>query len=332
MQKDNHFSVSYERDENGVQNPLSSTVNCADPCIVFNDKDGYYYGICTGNTFLTMYRAKRIQDLFDRGESKVVYEAKDEDETYGYLWAPELHFLQGHWYLYTSTHQTRENKGFKHVICLKAKSDDLFDGFELAAHINKNLFAIDPTVYQNKQTGELHICFSAVLDGEQKLCIQKMLSPTEPVGNYTVIAKAELDWELVPLNDIHRIVEGAYFVQSGERLFIVYSANGCWNDDYVFGILEFTGGDMLDAKNWEKSKTPLMTKGNGNYGPGHATFFYSPDKTELWMCHHCLDASNPKQTPMTRRVHVQKVLFDKTGFPHLGLPVPKGIKLKQPSQ
>jgi hypothetical protein len=60
--------------------------------------------------------------------------------------------------------------------------------------------------------------------------------------------------------------------------------------------------------------------------------FYSPDKTELWMCHHCLDASNPKQTPMTRRVHVQKVLFDKTGFPHLGLPVPKGIKLKQPLQ
>ena len=75
-----------------------------------------------------------------------------------------------------------------------------------------------------------------------------------------------------------------------------------------------------------------MTKGNGNYGPGHATFFYSPDKTELWMCYHCLDASNPEQKPMARRAHVQKVLFDKTGFPHVGLPVKKGVKLKQPSR
>lgn len=78
------------------------------------------------------------------------------------------------------------------------------------------------------------------------------------------------------------INEGAYFIESGDRLFIIYSGNGCWSDDYVLGLIEYTGGDFLSADSWVKDSVPFMVKGNGNYGPGHATFFYSPDRTELW--------------------------------------------------
>lgn len=331
MIKNESFVYSYDRCEGGFVNPLAKNMTTPDPCIVFNEKDGYYYGIHTADKSLTMYRSRTIRDMFCRSESKTVYEAKDEDGTYGYLWAPEIHIIDGIWYIYTSTHE-RTTKNFKHVICLRARGECPFEGFELAAHINPDLYAIDPTVYRDEKNGELYICFSAVLDKCQRLCIQRMKSPTEPVGDYSIISSPSYPWELVYPYDLatEPINEGAYFVKGGERLFIVYSANGCWSNDYAFGILELTGDDIMSPEAWEKSPVPFMTGGNGLFGPGHATFFYSPDKTELYMCYHCLDGDNPECVEIPRHAHVQRVLFDDTGAPHSPIPVPAGIPLREP--
>ena len=329
MKRNESFKFEYVTDENGYSNPLSDTLDTADPCIVYCDNTKYYYGIYTGDKTLTMHRSKKLSDMFSNSESKIIYEANEADDTYGFLWAPELHYIDGRWYIYTSTHQTAENKGFKHVICLQAKTDDPFDGFELGGHINHDLYAIDPTIYHDKKNGKLYICYSYVPgtpEFRQVLAIQEMKSPTEPIGDYTIIARPELDWErLQPID------EGAYFVEKDGRLFIVYSANGCWLDDYMMGVLEFTGDNILDASAWKKLETPWFVKGNDCFGPGHATFFYSPDKTELWICHHCLHDTNPTKKPMPRHCHCQKVFFDETGFPHLGLPLPKNIKFVSPS-
>jgi GH43 family beta-xylosidase len=98
------------------------------------------------------------------------------------------------------------------------------------------------------------------------------------------------------------------------------------------GILEFVGEDMLDPDHWVKHPEPFMTKGNGCVGPGHATFFESPDGGEVWICHHCLKDTDPECKPMQRHCHVQKVFFDETGFPHADNPLPKGIGYKEPKK
>ena len=334
MLKNDNFTYEHERDENGYKNPLSKEKKTPDPCIVFNEKDGYYYGIHTHDEYLTMYRAKEFKDMFGNCESRVIYTPSEEDDTYGYLWAPEIHVIDGVWYIYTSTHQTKDIKNFKHVICLVAKGDDPLDGFKLASHINHDLYAIDPTIYQDKKNGKLYICYSAVLDNCQKLCIQEMISPTEPIGDYSIIAVPEYDWELIYPYDYatEPINEGAYFIEKDGRLFIVYSGNGCWSNDYVFGIIEYVGGDILSPASWVKYDKPFMTKGNGCFGPGHATFFYSPDKSELWMCYHCLDHENPECVEIPRHCHCQRIFFDETGFPHAHLPLPQNVKYKQPSK
>lgn len=329
---DHNFIYKEEFDENGYKNPLDKNRITPDPTIVYNDRDGYYYGIHTGQTHLTMYRTKDIRRMFNSCEERVIYRPSDSDGTYGFLWAPEIHIIDGVWYIYTSTHE-KDTKSFKHLIVLRAKdSGNPLLGFELAAHINPDLYAIDPTILNDPERG-LYICYSAVLNNCQRLCIQKMKSPTEPIGSFSVIASPIYDWELLPPYDMkgEPINEGAYFIKRGKRLFIVYSGNGCWSNDYVFGILEFVGEDILDPAAWEKLNTPFMTKGNGNFGPGHATFFYSPDKTELWMCYHCLDHENPECVEIPRHCHIQKVLFDETDFPHVGLPLPQDIGYKIPS-
>lgn len=328
MKKNKDFKFEYKACDNGYKNPLSPDLNTADPCIIYSKKDECYYGIYTGGESLTLHRCKDFRDMFNNSESKVIYTSNEEDNTYGFLWAPELHCIDGVWYIYTSTKNKENNK--KHLICLRAKSDNFFDGFELFSHISPELFAIDPTIYQ--KDNKVYMCFSQVTSsGGQELAICELENPGKIKGDCTIIAKAELDWELVePYVGTWTIVEGAYFIEKGERLFIVYSANGCWSDDYVLGVLELTGDDILSADSWEKDSVPLMTKGNGNFGPGHATFFYSPSGEELWICHHCLHESDPEGKPMPRHCHCQKVYFDETGFPHTGLPVIKDKKLEIP--
>ena len=142
--RDEKFTYAHGECHEGYSNPLSRELDTADPCIVYNECDGFYYGIYTGHTRLVMHRAKRLRDMFSSSESRVIYEPRDEDGTYGYLWAPEIHIIDGVWYIYTSTHE-KDTKGHKHVIVLRAKGDCPLDGFELFGHINPELLAIDPT-------------------------------------------------------------------------------------------------------------------------------------------------------------------------------------------
>ncbi len=323
---------------NNFVNPLGNDGH-PDPCIVYCEKDKCYYGISTtgqplwGDDRIVMHKAERFEDLFVNSESKVIYQSDANDETFGYLWAPELHYLNGKWYIYTSCQMSDENQ-IKHIIVLEAKMDSPFDGFRFLAHINRDVFAIDPSVYADDESGKMYICCSEVVENVgQVLTIQEMKSPSEPCGERTEIARAELGWELVsPYDGARSIAEGGYFIKSpGGRLFIVYSANGCWSDDYVLGLLEYKGGNMTDASSWEKHPYPFVKKSGGNYGPGHATFFYSPDKTELWICHHCLEKSNPTAEPMKRLCHCQRVYFDETGFPFVGDLISPGTPYPVPS-
>ena len=316
-------------------NPLGNEGH-PDPCIVWCENEGCYYGISTtgdplwGDDRIIMHRAENFEDMFVNSESRVIYQSNADDETFGFLWAPELHFIDGKWYIYTSCQMSDENR-VKHVIVLEQKTDCLFDGFKFKAHINRDVFSIDPSVYHDKEKNEIYICCSEVVDGAQVLTIQKMKSAYEPVGERVIIARPELPWETVA-PEINMIVEGGYFIKSPcGRLFIMYSANGCWNDDYAIGVLEYKGGDIISKEAWEKYPLPVVKKSNGVYGPGHATFFYSPDKTELWICHHCVEKSNPSIQPIKRPCHCQRVYFDETGFPHVGELVPDNMPYPVPS-
>ena len=311
-----------------------------DPCIVWCENEGCYYGISTtgdplwGDDRIIMHRAENFEDMFVNSESRVIYQSNADDETFGFLWAPELHCIDGRWYIYTSCQMSDENT-IKHVIVLEQKTDCLFDGFKFKGHINRDVFSIDPSVYKDEKSGKLYICCSEVVKGSgQVLTIQEMKSPSETVGERVIIAKADLPWELVPPYVGERsIAEGGYFVKSpGGRLFIMYSANGCWSDDYVIGLLEYKGGDMVNADSWEKYPLPLVKKSDEVFGPGHATFFYSPDKTELWICHHCVEKTNPSVEPIKRPCHCQRVYFDETGFPHIGDLVAENTPYAVPSE
>ena len=159
-----------------------------------------------------------------------------------------------------------------------------------------------------------------------------MKDPLTFTDNEAVIARATLPWELVPpYVGTGAIVEGAFFIINKGKLFIVYSANGCLSDDYCLGMLEYIGGEICSADSWKKHSEPLLKKGNGVYGPGHATFFTSPDGKEMWCAYHCLLHSNPEREEMVRNTCLQKITFDEAGYPVMGQPVGVRVELAPPS-
>lgn len=319
-----------------VVNPLPGGP-APDPCVVYDRETRYYYALSTDDasrTYELVIRRSRSAALLRTGESRTLYVTNRADGVLSSIWAPEMHKApDGRWYIWTSGAVDPEKK-HKRIFVLQSKTADPFDGFVFKGHPDPDLDAIDPTV-TTFPDGRMYACISVCgASGHQGLRIRELKTPWSYGDKWADIARAELDWELVPPYDRSwSILEGAFFLRSpdGKRLFIVYSANGCWSDDYALGLLEYQGGDPCRAEAWKKHPKPVFKKGNGVFGTGHATFFTSPDGTETWIAYHSLERSNPKCVSMSRYMNLQRIGFDETGFPVMGEPVPHGKPMPAPS-
>lgn len=315
------------------KNPVSP-FDAPDPFMTFDPKTGYYYALFTRGSRLELFRSRHAGSIVTDADSRVIYTPNGErDGIWGDIWAPEMHRApNGRWYIYTSG-RIRPEPSEKRIFVMEGPSEDPFEGeWTFRGMPAPDVFSIDPTVYTD-HNGVQYLCSSRVdpVYG-QVLDICDLKNPYTPGKHSATIARAELDFELVPpYVGRNAIVEGAFFLERGERLFIIYSANGCWSDDYCLAVLEHVGGPLCDAASWKKHEMPLFVHGNGLYGPGHASFFASPDGSEVWCAYHGMKAHNENATPAPRYFNVQRVDFDADGFPVMGLPTGYEIELDPPA-
>ena len=115
-------------------------------------------------------------------------------------------------------------------------------------------------------------------------------------------------------------------LKRGEKVFVTYSASGCWTPFYSLGLLTYGGeGGLLDPASWTKADKPVFTQQpqDGVFGPGHNSFFKSPDGTEDWIFYHANDkpdeCGGPKRSP-----RIQKVEWSADGAPVFGRPAAAG--------
>ena len=311
-------------------NPVGSR-EAPDPYVTFDGQTGYYYLTYTRGREVRVYRSKHIDGIMD-GDSVQAFAVGPEHGVYGSVWAPEMHKIGGLWYIYTCGSTEPEGREERRLFVLKSKTSDPFDGFEFIGFPDPELAAIDPTVFV-ADDGSIYMCFAAENKGN-RLHIRKMKSPVEFDGGSVMICEAEYDWEAVPpYVGNSTIVEGPFFVKSpdGKRLFILYSANGCWSDYYRLGVLEYVGGNMVSKEAWKKSPEYIFELGNGTFGPGHMSFFKSPDGSETWMAYHSMHEHNEKCVYAPRWLHFQELKFTSDGYPENSEPLPMNVKYPAPS-
>lgn len=313
-----------------IKNPLAD-FDAPDPFMTYDGVTGYYYALFTRGSRVEIFRSRHAGDILREGESRVIYEpGQEKDGIYGMIWAPEMHKgTNGKWYIYTSGLYD-PTLWPKRLFILEADTEDPFGNWHFKSMPLPDTYAIDPTVYTHTD-GKQYVCYSLV-DGEQLLEIREMENPYTFGKRSAVISKAQYDWELVPpYVGSFAINEGAFFLSHKDRLFIIYSANGAFTAAYCLGVLEFVGEDLCDAASWKKHERPLLVSGNGVYAPGHASFFLSPDKREVWCAFHAVKEYAEILTPTERYMHLGRVDFDESGFPVMGYPDSKETLLSPPS-
>jgi GH43 family beta-xylosidase len=242
------------------------------------------------------------------------------------IWAPELHFLQGKWYIYVAADDGDNSTHRMYV--LEGTSTDPQKPFALKGKISAptDRWAIDGTVLE-MPGGKLYFIWSGWEGFEnvaQNLYLAPMSNPWTISGKRVCISRPEHHWEKngLPIN------EGPETLWHGSHLFIIYSASGFWTDDYCLGQLAWNGGDVLDPESWVKNPKPIFASTSFVFGPGHCSFVKSPDGTEDWIVYH---AHRHAGSERERDVRIQRFNWNDDGSPHFGTPISAGIPLTRPA-
>ena len=202
------------------------------------------------------------------------------------LWAPELHYLQGKWYVYFAGAHPGIGNPSHRTLLLRCRSQDPMEegSWEFLGQVKglPDHWNIDATMLSRR--GKLYCCYSGWplgdhSDRQQDLFLIEMETPEVAKPETLVcISRAELAWERAD-GGTHGVNEGPTFVSIPGFEGIVYSANGSWTSDYRLGVLHLVGEDPLKESSWQKRRTPLLVSDKergGPFGPGHASFIPSP--------------------------------------------------------
>ena len=330
------FSAVGSFSQDRFTNPLLPSG--ADPWSLY--KDGYYYYTQTFGNRLVLWKTKSIADL-KTAPQKTVY-APPKGTLYSrQLWAPELHFLDNKWYLYFAADSGR-NEDHRIWVLENGSKDPLQGEWRLKGKVADpaDKWAIDASVFQHK--GKLYMIWSGWegdVNGQQNIYIARMKNPWTIEGERVRISAPTFDWEKHgdlhdPNNPPHvNVNEGPQFLQRGNKVFIVYSASGCWTDHYALGLLSAdASGNLLDTASWRKHPEPVFQTSveNGVYAPGHNSFFKSPDGKEDWILYHA-NAAPGKGCGGNRSPRAQRFTWTKEGLPYFGMPVKTGEPVSVPS-
>jgi len=310
----------------------------ADPYSIY--KDGYYYYTHTTGHNITLWKTKSLSSL-PSAEKKVVFTPPATGPYSKELWAPEIHFLEGKWYIYFAA-DSGNNYQHRLWVLENASPDPLQGNWTMKGKLTTpdDKWSIDGSVFYNK--GQLYCTWSGWegdKNGEQDIYIAKMKNPWTIEGKRSRISAPQLEWEMHgelknAWDPPHvNVNEGPEILQHGNDLFLVYSASGCWTDFYALGMLRASAdGDLMNPGSWTKSQLPVFKQSPENkvFAPGHNSFFKSPDGKEDWILYH---ANNlPGQgCGGFRSPRAQKFTWNKEGLPEFGTPVSSAVPIQAPS-
>lgn len=312
------------------QNPVA---DYADPSVVYHD-GWYYYSFAKeylGKPAIYMAKAANIYDVGNVRPQLIWAQAQDTEGTeVKSLWAPQLYFLEGKWYLYATCDvgiETALTNGRRMPVIWRGLTDDPQGEYEYIG-VMKNV-DMEVTSYNSpriiRHGGKLYMINGSFFREEdctnqhiQRMFVSELADPITAAGAAVVISSPMYAYE-------ENIMEGPFPVYSPNgTLYVIFAAGHTRTDEYCTGILRFNGGEndsLQDASKWEKFSTPLHKASyeNGVYSPGAMVVTVTPDGGGLLAVYHAKEYHYSAYT--MRRLYVQEMTFE-NDFPTVGEPQP----------
>ncbi|MCD7938402.1 MAG: family 43 glycosylhydrolase [Tannerellaceae bacterium] len=283
----------------------------ADPW-VFKGDDGYYYFTASypmvgendpeGYDRVILRRAETIEGLAEAEEISI-WQEKECPSCFRYVWAPEIHQIEGTWYVFFTTSVSRNVWHIRPRIisCTLGERDpynpecweNIGQLMEPAAGDEYSFthFSLDMTHFsangkhyvvwaEKPNTSDILI---ASVDGK---------APWKVTSNYTLLTKPEYAWE----HDHDTWVnEGPAVIKNNGKVYLAYSASAV-NHTYCVGLLYADEqADLLNPASWTKLRYPVLSTEDlpaDQNGPGHNSFTVDQYGNPVIVYH----ARNPEET------------------------------------
>lgn len=298
------------------QNPIAE--RRADPWVI--KEDGSYYFIATVPEYdrIILRKSATINEI-QSAEEKVIWNKHETGVMGAHIWAPELHRIDGVWYVYFAAGRSDNIWDIK-IWVLTNKSKDPMEGeWEEAGQVKTktNGFALDATTFEHQ--GKRYLMWAeSVLEDDNGtgLVLSELKNPLELTGPEVLLTKPEYSWE----RRKYHVNEGPAVIKRNGKIFVTYSASAT-NENYCVGLLWIDeNADLMDPKNWHKSPSPVFYSNHkvGRFGPGHNSFTLAEDDETLVMIYHARDYEEIEGFELqdgNRATRARVVYWTPAGFP-----------------
>ncbi|MER6013269.1 family 43 glycosylhydrolase [Streptomyces bluensis] len=312
----------------GVTYTNSIAEQRADPHI-WKHTDGYYYFTATVPAYdrIVLRRATTIQGLASAPET-TIWTRHATGEMGAHIWAPEIHFIDGKWYVYFAAGAANDVWKIRPYVLECTAANPITGAWTEKGRIALPLdtFSLDATTFV--VNGSRYLCWAqndpAVGSGTN-LYLARLSNPWTITGTPVRISTPTASWETIG----HRVNEGPAVIQRNGKVFMTFSASAT-DANYCMGLLTASASaDLLNASSWTKTANPVFASNaaTSQYGPGHNSFTVSEDGRSDVLVYHdrgYKDISGDPLNDPNRRTRVQKLYWKADGTPDFGIPVADG--------
>jgi GH43 family beta-xylosidase len=268
-------------------------------------------------------RSKTLEGLAN-AEEVTLWEKHESGVMGAHIWAPEIHYLQGKWYIYFAAGEKENIWAIRPFILMCEDADPLTGTWvELgklqradADEFSFEAFSLDVTVFENK--GKLYCIWAEKVGvGKQisNLYIAEMETPYKLKTVQVLLTTPDYDWERVGF----WVNEGPAVLKRDEKIYVTFSASET-GIHYCVGMLEASeNSDLLDPRSWQKERYPVLATdaSKGIYGPGHNSFTKGLQGEDIIVYHARTEKEiegNPLYNP-NRHAFFMTTQWDEEGNP-----------------
>lgn len=298
---------------------------------VFRHEDGYYYltGSVPEYDRLVLRRSKTLAGLAS-AEETVLWRHEKTGPLSGFIWAPELHQIDGRWIMYFAA---GPSGGGEDVFRIRTYAiicdgpDPMTGGWKVLGQFEApwDSFNLDSTSFVHR--GRRYFAWAQREPGietNSNLYIAPLASPLKLGARPARLTVPTLDWEIRG----YKVNEAPAILHRNGRLFMTYSASAT-DARYCLGLLTADeDADIMDPRAWVKSRQPVFTtcRETSVYGPGHNSFTVDEQGRDI-LVYHGRDYEAIQGDPLfnpDRHTRVQRLYYKADGTPDFGVPVGNG--------
>lgn len=264
----------------------------ADPFVYRYEDGNYYFTASVPSYDKIILRCSDKLSTLRTTKEKVIWHCHESGPMSAHIWAPEIHFLFGKWYLYFAA-GAKEDKWKIRPYVLECTGenpmeDDWIELGQMKAaqgdEFSFRAFSLDGTILSHKGS-YYYIWAEKVGVGKMisNLYIARMETANQLATVQVLLTTPDYEWERVGF----WVAEGPAVLQKNGKIFVTYSASAT-DANYCIGMLSTTeDADLLDPNAWKKERYPVLATDprKGFFGPGHNSFTKSKDGRDIMVFH-----------------------------------------------